>query len=132
MKTSRCASESSVRNAFSSFGWMIGATSRRNCRYCSGNLATRSLRSARESWGWPAGASASSARAIAKARINGQLSRIVPAYRLCLSLAHLHVHLAPFRAGLHAVGGVDAEDVLRAELVLDLAVHAQQIRGLLD
>src|SRR5437764_14035408 len=93
----------------------------------------RSLRSERESWAWAGrlGASASSASAMLRARITGN-SRIVPPYGLRLPFAHLHVHLAPLAAGLDAVGRIDAEDVLRAKLVLNLVVAAIEVRGLLD
>src|SRR5438309_1091007 len=57
--------------------------------------------------------------------------RVVPPDRLGLPLAHLHRYLAPLRAGLHAVR-IEAEDVLGAQLVLDVAVNAPQIGRLFD
>src|SRR5207248_808538 len=57
--------------------------------------------------------------------------RVVAANRLCPSLADLHRHLVPLRAGLHAVGRIEAEDVLRAQLVLNVRVDASELaRGL--
>src|SRR5438270_394403 len=49
-----------------------------------------------------------------------------------LAVAHLHGYLAPFRARLDAVGGVEAEDVLGAELVLDVVIDLAQVLGALD
>src|SRR4051812_35451904 len=59
-------------------------------------------------------------------------SRIVAVDRLCASFADLHTHLMPLAPGLHAVGRIETEDVLRAELVLDVAVDRAELRRVLD
>src|SRR5256885_235224 len=61
-----------------------------------------------------------------------QLLRVIPPNRLCPSVADLHRHLAPLRSGLYVIRGVEAEDVLRPELVLDVAVNPAELRGVLD
>src|SRR3954453_1005495 len=65
---------------------------------------------------------------------SGSLSglRVVPPNRLRLAVAHLHVHAAPLRAGLDSLGRIEAEDVLGAELVLDVGVDASEVRSFLD
>src|ERR1700680_1567278 len=102
------------------------------------NVAPNVRRNARESLRSGRAASRSNevsrSRSVFTARLrNLETSRlrVVPANGLGLSLAHLHRHLAPLRAGLHAVG-VEAEDVLGAQLVLDVAVDASQIGSLFD
>src|SRR5436305_336900 len=61
-----------------------------------------------------------------------RISRVVAANRLRFSVAHLYVHAPPLRAGLDALGRIEAEDVLGAELVLDVGVDAAELRRLLD
>src|SRR5213082_3602037 len=65
-------------------------------------------------------------------RKSGRVLRVVPPNRLCPSVADLHRHLAPLRSGLHVIRGVEAEDVLRPELVLDVAINPAELRGVLD
>src|SRR5258707_9694611 len=59
-------------------------------------------------------------------------SRIVSPNRLCASLADLHGYLAPLRSRFHGVRGIEAEDVLRADLVLDVGVDSAQLHRSLD
>src|ERR1051325_10661094 len=58
--------------------------------------------------------------------------RVIPPNRLRLPLADLHGHLVPLRAGLDVLRRIEAEDELRAELVLDLAVDAEEVGRLFD
>src|SRR5438128_12568052 len=59
-------------------------------------------------------------------------SRVVTANRLRLTLRHLHGNGMPFRAGLHVFARIKTEEVLRAQLFLDLVVDAAEIRNLID
>src|SRR5438552_16808144 len=59
-------------------------------------------------------------------------SRVIPADRLGPSFADLHRYLVPLGAGLDAVRRIKTEDVLGAELVLDVGVNAIEIGGGLD
>src|SRR5207247_1240137 len=68
---------------------------------------------------------------IAYATMEGSL-RVVPPQRLRFSLAHLQRDLVPFRAGLDALRRIEAEDVLGAELVLDVRVDSVQVLGAID
>src|SRR3954453_24234361 len=65
---------------------------------------------------------------------SGSLSnlRVIPPNRFRFAVAYLHVHAAPLRAGLDSLGRIEAEDVLGAELVLDVGVDASEVGGLLD
>src|SRR3954453_22849935 len=58
--------------------------------------------------------------------------RVIPPNRLRPSVAHLHIDLAPLRAGLHALRRIKPEHVLRPELVLDLVVDAAEVRRTVD
>src|SRR5258708_4001176 len=53
--------------------------------------------------------------------------RVIPPYRLRLAVAYLNVHRTPLRARLHTFRRIEAEDVLGAELVLDVGVDAAEL-----
>src|SRR5258706_14003397 len=61
-----------------------------------------------------------------------ELLWVVTANRLGLAVADLYFHGSPFRARLDALGRVEAEDVLGAELVLDIGVDVSQLVGVID
>src|SRR5438046_549181 len=58
--------------------------------------------------------------------------RVISPNRLRPSVADLHRHFAPLRSGLHVIRGVEAEDVLRSELVLDVVVNPPKLHRVLD
>lgn len=58
--------------------------------------------------------------------------RIVAADGFGFAFADLHRHFAPLAARLDPLGGIEAEDVLRAQLVLDVGVDPVQVGGRFD
>src|SRR5438445_7212698 len=59
-------------------------------------------------------------------------SRVVTANRLRSPHAHLHSPAVLLRARFNIAGRIETEEILRAQLVLDLVANTAEIRDLVD